>query len=157
MSDGKTHDRIGLQIAFPYSLALLLLFFPRLQYVALGLLAYLASIYWISPDLDTKSNPFNRWGILKWYWEPYRRLVKHRSHSHVPIWGVIGQIAYLFAIPLLYAAFLALTEGITAIRPLGEFAILHKTAIGVVFSGLFTGAGVHIVLDLKPKKRRKKR
>ena len=54
--------------------------------------------YWLSPDLDIKSRPFLRWGVLKIIWLPYQRLIPHRSPlSHAPVLGSLLRLAYLAA------------------------------------------------------------
>ena len=59
-------------------------------------LAFLVGGLWLSPDLDTRSNPSRRWGPLRILWWPYRRLLRHRSLiSHSPLIGTTGRLAYL--------------------------------------------------------------
>jgi uncharacterized metal-binding protein len=54
--------------------------------------------YWLSPDLDIKSRPFLRWGVLKIIWLPYQRLIPHRSPlSHAPVLGSLIRLLYLAA------------------------------------------------------------
>jgi uncharacterized metal-binding protein len=48
------------------------------------------------PDLDIKSVQLARWGIFRWIWYPYRRLLRHRSFfSHGPIVGTLLRLVYL--------------------------------------------------------------
>ena len=47
-------------------------------------LAILSLIF--SPDLDVKSRPLNRWGLLKVIWFPFI-VVGHRGILHNPIFG----------------------------------------------------------------------
>jgi uncharacterized metal-binding protein len=52
--------------------------------------------YWLSPDLDIKSRPFLRWGILRFIWLPYQRFIPHRSPlSHAPVLGSVIRLLYL--------------------------------------------------------------
>ena len=66
-----------------------------------GGLAFLVGGLWLSPDLDTRSNPTRRWGPLRLLWWPYRRLLRHRSLlSHSPLLGTAGRLLYLLALVL---------------------------------------------------------
>lgn len=66
-----------------------------------GGLAFLVGGLWLSPDLDTRSNPTRRWGPLRLLWWPYRRLLRHRSLlSHSPLLGTAGRLLYLAALVL---------------------------------------------------------
>lgn len=48
------------------------------------------------PDLDINSRPYQRWGVLRWLWWPYQRLIRHRSVlSHSPFLGTAIRISYL--------------------------------------------------------------
>lgn len=95
MPSGQTHDRItlwslpivtGLAIAFTRSSNLTLL-------ISGG---FLFSGLMLSPDLDLKSRPFQRWGWLRWIWIPYQKSMRHRSvFSHGPIIGTTLRILYL--------------------------------------------------------------
>jgi uncharacterized metal-binding protein len=48
------------------------------------------------PDLDTRSVQIRRWGLLRWIWWPYRRVVPHRSRlSHGVLVGTFLRLVYL--------------------------------------------------------------
>ena len=65
---------------------------PALSFVA----AYLFSSLLLSPDMDlARSNPQNRWGILRVLWWPYARLFRHRGWSHNPLLGPLSRVLYL--------------------------------------------------------------
>ncbi len=50
----------------------------------------------LSPDMDLfTSKPMEEWGILKYFWWPYARLVKHRDRLHTPILGTTVRWMYL--------------------------------------------------------------
>ena len=94
MASGRDHDRATWLLALPFGL----LWWPMqgpLGVTAAGL-AFLIGGLWLSPDLDTHSNPSRRWGPLKILWWPYRRLLRHRSLiSHSPLIGTAGRLSYL--------------------------------------------------------------
>jgi uncharacterized metal-binding protein len=97
MARGQQHDRATWLLALPFGV----LWAPWLGLagvVAAGL-AFLLGGLWLSPDLDTHSNPSRRWGPLRVLWWPYRRLLRHRSLlSHAPLLGSAGRLLYLAAL-----------------------------------------------------------
>jgi uncharacterized metal-binding protein len=49
----------------------------------------------LSPDMDLfNSRSMSDWGILKYYWWPYAKLVKHRDRMHFPLIGTFVRWAY---------------------------------------------------------------
>ncbi|MFM8525183.1 MAG: DUF2227 family putative metal-binding protein, partial [Cyanobacteriota bacterium] len=99
LASGYVHDRATWLLALPFAL----LWWPWLGWTGLlgGGLAFLIGGLWLSPDLDTRSNPTRRWGPLRWLWWPYRRLLRHRSLlSHSPLLGTAGRLLYLAALGL---------------------------------------------------------
>jgi uncharacterized metal-binding protein len=64
----------------------------------LGLIAassHLLGGLYLSPDLDLKSLPWKRWGILRFLWLPYQRIPHRHWLSHAPVVGSIGRLLYL--------------------------------------------------------------
>jgi uncharacterized metal-binding protein len=58
--------------------------------------AYLFSALLLSPDLDlARSDPHNRWGLLRICWIPYAKLFRHRGLSHNPLLGPLSRLVYL--------------------------------------------------------------
>jgi uncharacterized metal-binding protein len=97
MASGQQHDRATWILALPFGL----LWGPWLGLagVAAAGLAFLIGGLWLSPDLDTRSNPSRRWGPLRLLWWPYRQLLRHRSLlSHSPVLGSAGRLLYLAAL-----------------------------------------------------------
>ncbi len=97
MASGQQHDRATWILALPFGL----LWGPWLGLggVMVGGLAFLIGGLWLSPDLDTRSNPSHRWGPLRLLWWPYRRLLRHRSLlSHSPFLGSTVRLLYLAAL-----------------------------------------------------------
>jgi uncharacterized metal-binding protein len=96
MASGLNHDR-SILFASPVVLVVGCYQFG----LELGIIATAAHFlggYWLSPDLDIKSRPFLRWGVLKIIWLPYQRLIPHRSPlSHAPVLGSLLRLAYLAA------------------------------------------------------------
>jgi len=97
MASGQQHDRATWFLALPFGL----LWGPWLGLAGItsASLAFLIGGLWLSPDLDTRSNPSRRWGPLRLLWWPYRRLLRHRSLlSHSPFLGSTVRLLYLAAL-----------------------------------------------------------
>ena len=91
MASGQQHDRATWILALPFGL----LWGPWLGLAGITAagLAFLIGGLWLSPDLDTRSNPSRRWGPLRLLWWPYRQLLRHRSLlSHSPFLGSAGRL-----------------------------------------------------------------
>jgi uncharacterized metal-binding protein len=96
MASGKNHDRSILFVS-PVVLVVGCYQFGLELGIIAGASHFLGG-YWLSPDLDIKSRPFLRWGVLKIIWLPYQRLIPHRSPlSHAPVLGSLLRLAYLAA------------------------------------------------------------
>lgn len=102
MASGIEHDRLILQTAPVVAIIgagvtqkwNLPLYTP-----AILTAAHLFGGFYLSPDLDTPSRPFYRWGIFRCIWLPYQKMIRHRSAwSHSPILGTAIRLLYLGAI-----------------------------------------------------------
>ena len=98
MASGRNHD---LSILFTTPIIGIIGIYHSLE---LGIIAasshYLAGMM-LSPDLDTVSKPFKRWGVLKFLWIPYQKNIPHRSPlSHAPVLGSAIRLLYLAALLL---------------------------------------------------------
>lgn len=59
--------------------------------------AHLISGMLFSPDLDLDSAIDDRWGILRWIWLPYMRVIPHRHFwSHSLIFAPLLRLAYFY-------------------------------------------------------------
>lgn len=100
MPKGKTHEKIVI-LLIPYILIILYVvssFFSvsKIVFVFLGIVIFYFGGIYFSPDLDTKSNVYYRWKILRHIWNPYIFLFKHRSiYTHGIIIGTIIRIIYI--------------------------------------------------------------
>jgi uncharacterized metal-binding protein len=118
MPSGRTHDRITLW-ALPPIAGLTLLWSQSSQTTLIVAGAFLFGGLMLSPDLDIRSRPYQRWGAMRWIWLPYRRL-GHRSWlSHGPIVGSALRIVYLsLVVALVSVLILALWSRFA--QPLGQ-------------------------------------
>lgn len=163
MPSGKTHDAITVVLALPI--------FTAAWYasgsVIFGAVIAVASLFGglvFSPDLDTHSKQYTRWGPMRFVWLPYRLFFKHRSRfTHGIVFGTILRTIYLFGV-LTLAAFLVIwacafymhgsVPDLISLtqewRRLGELISQH---LGVhfawfVFLGLWLGAISHSLTDI---------
>ncbi len=106
MASGRSHDRATWLLSLPFGL----LWWPWLGLagVASAAAGFLAGGLWLSPDLDTRSNPSRRWGPFALLWWPYRRGLRHRSLlSHSPLLGSALRLTYLAALVLALSTLLS--------------------------------------------------
>ncbi len=105
MASGRNHDR-SILFATPIVLAVGSCQFG-LEIGVIAAASHFLGGYWLSPDLDIKSAPFLRWGILRFIWLPYQKKIPHRHWlSHSPVIGSTIRLLYLAACLLpLYLAF----------------------------------------------------
>ena len=155
MANGQQHDRATWLLALPFGL----LWAPWLGLggLAAGGLAFLIGGLWLSPDLDTRSNPSRRWGPLRLLWWPYRNLLRHRSLlSHSPLLGSAGRLLYLAA----------LIAGLTwLLHPWGspppsalfeqlqQWWLKQRSLCLAVLSGVEASAWLHLIQDGDPLPR----
>lgn len=139
-----------------------------------GGLAFLVGGLWLSPDLDTRSNPLRRWGPLQLLWWPYRTLLRHRSLlSHSPLLGTAGRLLYLTALVL---GLCLLTSPLGAPGPallLSWLQLLweqHRGLSLAMLAGVEASSWLHLIQDgdplprtprllrsLRPRQRRRQR
>jgi len=118
MAAGSVHDRITFATAGIYGVGLIGLT-GDLGLSAWNAIACLVGGCLLSPDLDIRSLPFQRWGPLRVIWIPYQKLIRHRSPwSHAPVIGTTMRVVYL-----------------AAVLTIGWFLLLGCTAIGFAMLG----------------------
>lgn len=105
MPSGTTHDRITLwTLPWVASISYGLTRNGELTLLLAG--GFLFSGLMFGPDLDIYSVQYKRWGILRFIWIPYRRLMGHRSlFSHGLIVGTCLRVLYLLFFFVWFAIF----------------------------------------------------
>ena len=95
MPSGQTHDRITLwSLPFVTGITYRQTQSSDLTLIVAG--AFLFSGLMFGPDLDLPSIQYKRWGLLRWIWRPYQKLIRHRSLlSHGIIIGNSLRLIYL--------------------------------------------------------------
>lgn len=155
MASGRDHDRATWLLALPFGL----LWWPWLgpSGSSCAGLAFLLGGLWLSPDLDTRSNPTRRWGPLRLLWWPYRRLLTHRSLlSHSPLLGTAGRLLYL---GVLVVAICLLTQPLGGPSPRELWRAghtlwqHHQPLLLAGLTGLEASAWLHLIQDGDPMPR----
>jgi uncharacterized metal-binding protein len=156
----ETHDRItvitGLA-AVPIAWALLPSHDLGEALVVGG--AHIISGLIFSPDLDVNSQEYQRWGLLRALWWPYKEFVPHRNWlSHGLVIGPLLRLAYfgcvlyllLWVALLLLAPFLHFDAQEVLARVRAAFRLLVDEQRALVLSfliGFITGSAAHSIPD----------
>lgn len=177
MPSGKTHDSIAWYFFLPFAYLTWYLS-TDLLIVLLYSSAYFFSNFMFSGDLDLVSVQSKRWGIFRWIWIPYRKMIPHRSKwSHGIIHGTVFRIIYLGI--FLSAFYLIIYLISKQYIPSFNKDLLDNTDKGLafmknqqpvyyasIFLGLLTGSTLHTSADVlgsalkkrfKKKKKNKKK
>jgi uncharacterized metal-binding protein len=155
MASGRAHDRATWLLALPVGL----LWWPWLgpTGASAGALAFLLGGLWLSPDLDTRSNPTRRWGPLRLLWWPYRRLLRHRSLlSHSPFLGSTVRLLYLTALITLLCSLLHPWGAPSPAELVQEVNELWQERRGLsvaVLIGVEASTWLHLIQDGDPMPR----
>lgn len=95
MPAGRIHDRITLW-GLPLCGGLTFLASGTSAATLIVCSGYLLGGLLLGPDLDIRSRPYKRWGVLRWIWLPYQKSVRHRSFwSHGFLVGTSLRVIYL--------------------------------------------------------------
>ena len=155
MPMGRTHDRITQRLISPVVISCFFITSNILISVLVGV-SFVVGGLMLGPDLDTRSVQYNRWGIFRWMWWPYKKMIPHRSFlSHGPIIGTLVRAIYLFSV---VAAVCALVIGfclffempLVHLRPALMFGLILLRSYeiwAVVLLGLEVGASSHYIAD----------
>jgi uncharacterized metal-binding protein len=134
MASGRNHDR-SIYFATPIVFGVGISYFG----IELGLIAgaahYVGGLMF-SPDLDLVSRPYKRWGLLRFIWLPYQRLIPRHRHwlSHGPVIGSIVRLLYLAAlVSPIWLVFPSLQQvqwsGVTAPNAMAFFCGVELSAL----------------------------
>lgn len=142
----KTHDKVGIAAIIPISGASVALGFDLKTTVTLAI-GIAVSTYFLSPDLDLHSRIYRRWGLLRWIWIPYQKVVPHRSWiSHSGPISATLRIAYLmlWIIPIMLYMHLTL--------PMYDLQFL--TFCAIMWVALVIADSLHVLMDMIWKDRK---
>ena len=103
-------------------------------------LGYWIGTEYITPDLDTNSKAYRRWGILRIIWLPYKLCHKHRGVSHSIGLGAAGRIVYFAVVVFgLYWIVCGYQPDVTR--------VLESIDMLVFLAGIAAANAGHILLD----------
>ncbi|GAB6452990.1 metal-binding protein [Bacillus cereus] len=164
MPSGKTHTKINFFTLPVLLVGLLLWGITNTSFYVLFGLGYVIGTYFITPDMDIKSDSYRKWGIFRFLWYPYMRIMPHRSFlSHTIVLGDIIRVMYLAIImsPVLYGVNTFIMHG-----DLLDYLIKKQTVLFSLFVGIVAASTMHIIADVlntnrkkmfKTKKKKKRR
>jgi len=109
-----------------------------IQLLAIGLGFYIGTEF-VTPDLDTDSSAYKRWGRLRILVLPYKWLFKHRQSSHNIFSGAIIRILYITAIIAISYYFI--------FKSLPLENILFPIYIFIFIGGIIAANALHVILD----------
>jgi uncharacterized metal-binding protein len=159
MPSGKTHDSLSWYFYLPFAY---LAWYLTRDWMLVGLFsaAYFFSSFMFGGDLDLVSIQSKRWGLLRWMWIPYRKMIAHRSKwSHGLLLGTVFRLVYVsIFICIFYGIFYLLTlnyyppANAELLTTTGESVNFLKNQppayFASLFAGLLTGAGLHTIADV---------
>jgi uncharacterized metal-binding protein len=153
MPSGETHTKINL-----FTLPALVFLLVSYGFTSWGFLlwfigGFVAGTYFLSPDLDTRSSPYLKWGVMRILWYPYRIIMPHRSVlTHTLIIGDVVRVLYLLLVcsPFLYILNKTVLDG-----GLIFIAKQHLPQLLTVFLGIVAASALHIMADVLNTKRKK--
>ena len=103
MALSATHDKINL-VATGIAMGIAVYYrYPSDVVLMLGVATVFGGVYF-SPDIDTFSVPYKRWGYFRWWWKGYQKWLGHRGYGHLPILGTVSRLMWTipFWLPLVY-------------------------------------------------------
>jgi len=109
-----------------------------IQLLAVGLGFYIGTEF-VTPDLDTDSAAYNRWGRLRILMLPYKWLFKHRKSSHNIFSGAIVRIFYLIVI--IAGSYVLLFKSLSLEN------MLFPVIIIIFLGGIIAANALHVILD----------
>lgn len=108
-----------------------------LKIVLIFSLSYLFGTFFLSPDLDIDSSAYERWGLLKVLWWPYKILFKHRGLSHHPVFGpltILTNFGIIIVILLVLAGY--------------SLFMIPVDILFIIIPGLVLSIEIHILVDM---------
>jgi uncharacterized metal-binding protein len=162
MPNAPTHDFITVASAAVMTPVSLNSGLPGLDVANTAILvgSYLFSGLLFSPDLDTYSRPYRRWGPFRVLWLPYRGMVSHRSWvSHSMVFGPLIRVLYFIGVLALLAAVgIVIANLFRPIDPTGalklfssdlvNWALINPWPIMYAATGLVLGGATHTLADI---------
>jgi uncharacterized metal-binding protein len=149
MPSGNTHDMLTITTGILAIPVMGVVLEPSPQ--SIGLIMTAVSAHFISglacsPDMDTQSIVYYRWGFLRWIWYPYQVLIPHRNRiSHGLLLGPLFRLFYLGLVGWIMLSLLASTSAQAA----SWWQAMREWSGGRYFvAGWCTGSMLHSLADI---------
>ncbi len=114
-----------------------------------------ASTLILSPDMDLfQSKSMDDWGLLKFFWWPYSKIVKHRDRMHIPVLGTTVRWLYALGIITIFVILFRFWFRRIGLQVNFDFNgdsedIIYNLLYGLdVYIGAVIADSVHYVLDM---------
>lgn len=114
------------------------LYLSRIQLLAICIGFYIGTEF-VTPDLDTDSAAYKRWGRLRILVLPYKWLFKHRQSSHNIFSGAIVRILYITAI--IAVSYYLIFKSFSLEN------IIFPIYIFIFIGGIIAANALHVILD----------
>lgn len=153
MPSGKTHTKINL-LSLPIVLFMLVSYgITNFDFLLTFVIGFLVGTFFLTPDLDTHSNAYNKWGLLRIFWYPYQAVMPHRSFlTHTIIIGDFIRILYML---IVFSPFLFLLNATVLDGRLLDIAKEHELALVTFVMGVIAASTLHIIADQLNTRRKK--
>lgn len=142
MPNHKTHEKIGMISIVPIA-ATALYFGHSIQETAVLAVGTAFSTYYLSPDLDhdVGAASYRRWGLLRFIWYPYKKLLPHRSWlSHSGPISATLRIGYLYMLMLPFILYFNIHAPIDNLQ--------FRTFCVILWLSVVFADSVHVLLDM---------
>jgi uncharacterized metal-binding protein len=151
MASGKTHEKINIFMMIFFSLIATAFLVWDIKIGLLMVAGYLVGTYWMNPDLDIRSRPYNNWSVLKYFWKPYQKLGHRSIWTHGYIIGDIIRYIYLFGISVFIVFLMSFAiENLTVTNYIewskSMYYTYEKLIIAFIVGNMFSSAA-HIFVD----------
>lgn len=149
MPSGKTHDKIAFLSLIPTFYGTYILT-TSVGIASTITLSTIVAALLLSPDLDTSSQAYYRWGFLRFIWYPYRFCIPHRSklsHSFIlaPLIKIFYLIGVYFIVYMLVSAFFI--DSYTFLHLDMPFIMSHLNYFSAAFMGIIWANAQHLMAD----------
>lgn len=153
MPSGDTHTKINLIMLPILAIGLISYGLTTWLFLLWFCGGFVIGTYFLSPDLDTDSSPYRKWGVLRGIWYPYKVMMPHRSVlTHTFIIGDLIRLSYLGIVlsPVLYIVNENVLDG-----KLVQFMMQHRLELSMAVGGVIAASALHIIADTLNTKRKR--
>lgn len=150
MSNGKTHEKVNIMYLVAIVTIVLSFFAWDWKATLVMVAGYVVGTYWMNPDLDIRSKPYNNWLFLKFIWRPYWKLGHRSIWTHGYVIGDVIRYLYLFLWFLLVSYLMTFFTPLTVegnVAWLKAILIQNQHYLWIFFIGNALSSAAHIFQD----------